>query len=78
MYLSTSAVLDALLPWQPNSPTSIKCLRPGAGTILLDFFFSPTLLSFSDIVPIQQTSQCCFISLISHTVTNKVYWDGEL
>lgn len=47
MYLSTCAMLDALLPWQPNSPTSIKCLRPGAGMILLHFF---SLLRFFHLV----------------------------
>ena len=38
MYLGTSAVMGALLPWQPNSPTSIKCLRSGAAMVLLHFF----------------------------------------
>lgn len=51
-------MLDALLPWQPNSPTSIKCLRRGAGTILLHFFslllFFHLVILFS--VPIQQTT----------------------
>lgn len=50
MYLSTSAVPDALLPWQPNSPTSIKC--PGAELVQYcsTSFLSASLLSFSNIV----------------------------
>lgn len=53
MYLSTSAVPDALLPWQPNSSTSIKCPRPGAELVQYcstSFFCLLLLLSFSDIV----------------------------
>lgn len=48
IHLSSSAVPDALLPWQPNSPTSIRCLRPGAGTVFPVSSFFP--LSFSNIV----------------------------
>lgn len=77
MYLNTSAVPDALLPWQPNSPTSIKCPRPGAELVqycstsssfffVCFFFFFHLVILFA--APIRQTTQLSFISLISHTV----------